>query len=160
MTEIDRLAGLFAALGADDPQSWARSEAEENIPQLARYRLLRMLWQDIDGWSSAAPDWIGTFQRDGSAAGAVERALRLGVTPDDLGAVAREVSRETVFALLHRLCDPTGEDLGAGVEEQLPGWCLAETSPSGEHTGRHLDALYEDLNGLDPRAQESEAGYS
>ncbi|WP_327323988.1 hypothetical protein OG735_16845 [Streptomyces sp. NBC_01210] len=30
MTEIDRLAGLFAALGADDAHGWARSEAKES----------------------------------------------------------------------------------------------------------------------------------
>lgn len=49
MTDITALTGLFTALGADD------AEAEENIPQLARYRFLRMVWQDIDGQSAAAP---------------------------------------------------------------------------------------------------------
>ncbi|GAA3484151.1 hypothetical protein [Streptomyces yanii] len=152
MNDIDRLTALFTALGADDARGWADSEAEENIPQLARYRFLRMVWQDIDAWSTAAPDWVGAYAEEGSAAGAVGRALRLGLTHQELGEIAREVAKETAFGVLYGLADPTDGRLPPGIEEQLPGWCLAELSPAGEPTGRILDALYEDLDEVDPAA--------
>ncbi|GGT48048.1 hypothetical protein P6B95_19110 [Streptomyces atratus] len=151
MTDIDKLTGLFTALGADDAAGWADSEAEENIPQLARYRFLRMVWQDIDGWSTAAPDWVEAYRKDGLAGGAVGRALALGLTPGDLGEIAREVAKETAFGLLYGLADPADGDLPPEVEQQLPGWCLAELTPQGEPTGRILDALYEDLDEVEPQ---------
>ncbi|MFJ7946632.1 hypothetical protein ACIQ6K_23715 [Streptomyces sp. NPDC096354] len=151
MTDIDKLTGLFEALGADDAPDWADSEVEENIPQLARYRFLRMVWQDIDVWSSAAPDWVEAYRKEGLAGGAVERAVRLGLTSGELGEIAREVARETAFGVLHSLAEPADGDLPPEVEEQLPGWCVAELSPQGEPTGRMLDALHEDLDELEPQ---------
>lgn len=154
MTDIDELpelTGLFEALGADDAAGWAESEAEENLPQLARYRFLRMVWQDIDAWSTAAPDWVEAYREGGLAGGAVERALRLGLTPDELGEIAREIAKETAFGLLHGLADPTDGDLPPETEARLPGWCLAELSPEGRPTGRILDALYEDLDEAEPQ---------
>ncbi|MER7726600.1 hypothetical protein [Streptomyces sp. NPDC096323] len=151
MTDIDALTGLFETLGADDALGWAESEAEENIPQLARFRFLRMAWQDIDAWSSAAPDWVEAYRKSSAASGAVERALRLGLTPAELGEIAREVAKETAFGLLHGLDDPADGDLPPGTVAQLPGWCLAELSPEGEPTGRILGALHEDLDEAEPQ---------
>lgn len=151
MNDIDRLAGLFTALGADDPEGWADSEVEEGIPQLARYRFLRMIWQDIDVWSTAAPDWVAAYREEGLAGGAVERAVRLGLSDAELGEIAREVAKETAFGLLHGMADPSDGDLPPEVERRLPGWCLAELSPEGEPTGRVLEALHEDLDELEPQ---------
>ncbi|MFD3975873.1 hypothetical protein [Streptomyces cyaneofuscatus] len=153
MTELDRLTALFRALGADgdDAPDWAESEAEEGLPQLARYRLLRTVWQDVDAWTTEAPRWVAAYRSDGVAAGAVDRALAAGLTPEDLGELAREVARETAFGVLYALADPADGSLPAEVEEQLPGWRLAELDPAGEPTGRHLDALHEDFAGLEPK---------
>lgn len=148
----DELGGLFEALGADDPQGWAESEDEENLPQLARYRLLRMVWQDIDAWSQTAPHWVEAYRREGVAGGAVERAVRLGLTPAELGEIAREVARETAFGLLQGLDDPARGDLPPGTEGRLPGWRLGELSARGEPTGRVLGALHEDLNETEPQS--------
>ncbi|QKW43377.1 hypothetical protein [Streptomyces microflavus] len=152
MTELDRLTALFEALGADgDAPDWAESEAEEGLPQLARYRLLRTVWQDVDAWAAEAPRWVAAYRTDGVAAGAVDRALAAGLTPEDLGELAREVARETAFGVLYALADPADGSLPAEIEEQLPSWRLAELDPAGEPTGRHLDALHEDFAGLEPR---------
>ncbi len=152
MTELDRLTALFQALGAgDDAPDWAESEAEEGLPQLARYRLLRTVWQDVDAWGTEAVRWVDSYRTDGVAAGAVDRALAAGLTPEDLGELAREVARETAFGVLHALADPADGSLPAEVEEQLPGWRLAELDPAGEPTGRHLDALHEDFAALEPK---------
>lgn len=152
MTELDRLTALFRALGADDDApDWAESEAEEGLPQLARYRLLRTVWQDVDAWGTEASRWVDSYRTDGVAAGPVDRALAAGLTPEDLGELAREVARETAFGVLHALADPADGSLPAEVEEQLPGWRLAELDPVGEPTGRHLDALHEDFAALEPK---------
>jgi hypothetical protein len=48
------LRSQFETLGADDPESWARSQVEEGLPHLARYALLRSLWTEcIDGWAAS-----------------------------------------------------------------------------------------------------------
>lgn len=145
------LTRLFDALGAEDAEGWAESEAEEGLPQLARFRLLRAVWQDIDAWSTTAPQWVAAYRREGVAGGAVERAVRLGLTADELGEIAREVARETAFALLQGLDDPDRGDEPDEVAGRLPGWFLGELSARGEPTGRVLGALHEDLNEVEPQ---------
>ncbi|MEI7032483.1 hypothetical protein [Streptomyces pratensis] len=152
MTELDRLTALFGALGAGgDAEDWAESEAEEGLPQLARYRFLRTVWQDIDAWGAGAHRWVESYRCGGSAAEAVERALAAGLTPEDLGALAREIARETAFGVLHALSDPADGSLAPDVEERLPRWRLAELDPAGEPTGRYLDALHEDFAEVEPK---------
>ncbi|MFD3565018.1 hypothetical protein ACFWVU_35965 [Streptomyces sp. NPDC058686] len=149
MTDIENLAKLFAALGAADPESWARSEIEEGLPQLARYRLLRAVAHDVAGWERAALRWTEAYQHGGPASDAMARALAAGVSVDDLGTIAREVARETAFGLLYRLSDPADDTAPAGVEDELPSWELVEVSATGEATGRVLAGLYEDMAELD-----------
>ncbi|MFC8536850.1 hypothetical protein ACFUJY_23425 [Streptomyces sp. NPDC057249] len=153
--DMDRLARLFDALGAEDAEGWAESEAEEGLPQLARYRFLRMVWQDIDAWSTTASDWVAAYRAAGAAGGAVERAVALGLTADELGEIAREVARETAFALLQGLDDPARGDEPDEVAGRLPGWALAELSARAEPTGRVLGALHEDLNETEPQTPTS-----
>ncbi|WP_330312261.1 hypothetical protein OHS17_12810 [Streptomyces sp. NBC_00523] len=156
--DIGSLTRLFDALGAEDPEGWAESEAEEGLPQLARFRLLRTVWQDIDAWSTTASDWVAAYRRDGAAGGAVERAVRLGLTAEDLGEIAREVARETAFALLQGLDDPDRGDEPDEVAGRLPGWFLGENSVRGGPTGRILNALHEDLNETEPQTPTSRTG--
>ncbi|MEV6106668.1 hypothetical protein AB0M28_18400 [Streptomyces sp. NPDC051940] len=149
MTDIEKLTGLFAALGAANPESWAISEIDEDLPQLARYRLLRATSRDVAAWEGAASRWVEGYQRGGPASEPISRALAAGVTVEDLGVIAREVARETALGLLYRLSDPTDDAAPAGMEADLPGWQLVEISAAGEATGRVLDGLYEDLAELD-----------
>lgn len=53
--------------------------------------------------------------------------------------------------MLCALADPADGSLPADVEAQLPGWRLAELTPAGAPTGRHLDALHEDFAELEPK---------
>ncbi|MGW2828846.1 hypothetical protein [Streptomyces sp. NPDC001286] len=145
MTDAETLGRLLAALGAEDPQGWAESEVQENLPQLARYRLLRALSQDIEAWDTASIDSL----RAGMKAE--------GAHPTDPVAeaawIARAVARETVFGILYRLADPDSDDLPTDLRQQLPGWVLMETTPAGEPTHRVLDALHEDLDTMDSPAE-------
>lgn len=151
--DIAKLTRLFEALGAEDAEGWA--EAEQDVPQLARYRFLRMVWQDIDAWSTTAPHWVAAYREEGVAGGAVERAVRLGLTAVELGEIAREVARETAFALLQGMDDPERGEVPGETEGRLPGWFLGELSERGEPTGRVLGALHEDLNETEPQSPTS-----
>jgi hypothetical protein len=133
-----RLLHALNELGCDDPEGWARSEVEENIPQLARYQFLHTLWpQMIDSW------------RDGiTNIPAAQRAQRAGASRDDLTQLAQAVAYETVFAMLSHLADDDQ------ATDSLPSWTLTETDPAGTPTGRSLDSLHEDLLALDPSGQE------
>ncbi|AVT34191.1 hypothetical protein C6361_05355 [Plantactinospora sp. BC1] len=127
-------------LGCADPHGWTRSEIEENLPQLARYRFLRTLWpRMIDGWH----DGITNIP-------AARRALDAGASRPDLTQLARAVAYETVFAMLQHL----GDDERATAE--VPSWTLAEISRTGHITGRQLDGLHEDLLALDPSGREGQ----
>ena len=39
------LLTIFRKLGADDPEGWAVSEAEDGIPQLSRFILIKKAWE-------------------------------------------------------------------------------------------------------------------
>ncbi|MER5449047.1 hypothetical protein ABT065_26000 [Streptomyces sp. NPDC002764] len=145
MTDAETIRRLLAALGADDPQGWAESEVEENLPQLARYRLLRALSQDIEAWDNASIDSL----RDGMTA---EEARPSDPTAETTR-TARAIARETVFGILYRLADPDSDDLPTDLRQQMPGWVLMETTPAGEPTHRVLDALHEDLDTMDAPAE-------
>ncbi|MFD3929448.1 hypothetical protein [Streptomyces sp. NPDC058614] len=161
MTDAEKLTRLFAALGASDPQGWAESAVEENLPQLARYRLLRALSQDIQAWDTAS---INSLLDDGDGDGRNHHAERACTDSQraraldqaaDTARIARAVARETTFSVLYRLADPDSDDLPAELRQQMPGWVLMETAPAGEPTHRVLGALYEDLDTLGPPAQAS-----
>ncbi|MFF4273248.1 hypothetical protein [Streptomyces sp. NPDC001536] len=142
MTDTEKLSRLFAALGTDDARGWAESEVEENLPQLARYRLLRALSQDIQAWDASS---IASLRDESTATADVE----------DL---ARAIARETTFNVLYRLADPGLDDLPVDLHGQVPGWALMETTPAGELTGRVLNGLHEDLDTVAPAAKASPSG--
>ncbi|MFB6568952.1 hypothetical protein [Streptomyces noursei] len=74
----ESLRTQFGSLGAVDAADWARSEIEENQPQLARFVLLRALWRGaIDGWADP-----GALEQVAAA----RRLLDAGADRNDLGA--------------------------------------------------------------------------
>ena len=49
-SRAEALCDTFARLGADEPDSWAHSEVEEDIAQLGRFVFLRAVWREIERW--------------------------------------------------------------------------------------------------------------
>ncbi|HEX4301619.1 MAG TPA: hypothetical protein VHZ78_02415 [Rhizomicrobium sp.] len=150
----------FQALGADDPEGWARSEISEDIPQLARFAFLRTLWpQQINRWvdpaSTEFDKYVALADSEpkapfADAGAALKRVLALGAARSDIAAIARMVAYRTVFDLLAHIdegCDP---DRPAG----LPGWTLIETDRNDHPTGRAVGGLHEDVLMLDPTGRE------
>jgi hypothetical protein len=153
-----RLVRLFRELGARDPEGWARAEATEGIPHLARYAFLWPLWRDaIDGWADVRwmDQWIARAERRPEAAfadagAALSRLLQSGASRADISAVARVVGYETTFAILDRVDAGGDRDLS----DEYPGWRLVEVGRDDKPTGRAVSGLHEELLMLDPSGRE------
>lgn len=145
---LERLTNVFESLGADDARGWASSEVEEDIPQLARYLVLRLLWRyAVDIWDTAdALDRVP----------AARRLLAAGADRADLVRLARHAAYSAVHSTLYRIGE--GFDPEADIDG-LPGWMLMETTDVslGEYvqlTGRKVDSLHEDILMMDPSGRE------
>jgi hypothetical protein len=153
------LVEQLRAVGADQPEDWAFSEVAENIPQLARFLVLRHLWRrEIDSWQDVSwiQDMVARAKRDptgyfADAGDALQRLIALGATPEDLGRIARYVAYFTVFGTLNAI--DTGQD--PELDDAYPGWTLMETThPDETLTGRFVGGLHESLLSMDPTGRE------
>ncbi|MFE9404174.1 hypothetical protein ACFYNY_20730 [Streptomyces sp. NPDC006530] len=136
------LRAQFEALGTADASDRARSEIDQNQPELARFMLLRSLWRDaIDGW--ACP---GALEQVAAA----RRLLDAGADRNDLVLLARAVAYEAVFVAV--------DELDCGGDVNVPGtdvgWVVMEASDDGSSTGRPLAGLHEDLLTMDPSGRD------
>jgi hypothetical protein len=169
----EALAERFRALGAGDPEAWALSEVEDNIPQLARFLFLRRVWRSAEEWALPPADWFADREPEPAddeedadddaepsdsaeeedaepaflaAQQAVRRILAAGADPEDLREVAKSIFFFTAFDAVQSLDE--GHDPRAG--EGMPGWFLAEIGGDLMITGRALDHLHEDLLTTEP----------
>ncbi|GAA1111781.1 hypothetical protein NE857_22085 [Nocardiopsis exhalans] len=149
------LIRVFTALGAADPQAWADSEMGEDIPQLARFLFLRCVRQVVAQWEQ--PGAVEQLLADPRSPDALAQFEAAGIEPRTLALFASRVAHATAFDLAYRLADSDFVDHDPQdpdgyppreLRDELPGWCLVESTPTGEHTDRHLDSLHEDIGGL------------
>lgn len=98
------LVRRFRELGAQDPEGWAKSESDENIPQLARFCFLRGTWRGINGWATS-DTWIDNSLKEGTRGGhevfvkggqALQRLLNAGASRSDLQDLARLIAFNAV----------------------------------------------------------------
>jgi len=150
------LTELLTRLGATDPSAWARSEVEEDIPQLARFLFLRQAWTHVvaDGDTTWIDAWreLASQSPHAPCAGigpAMERLLAAGARPEDIATVVRVMQYSTLFGLCYLLDDPG--DVEPEVSEVA--WALVEVDDEGT-VGRHIGALHESLLETDPSGRE------
>ena len=138
----------FRELGAQDPESWAKSESEENIPQLARFCFLRGIWRSIESWTTSDA-WIDNSLKEGTRGGhetfvkggqALQRLLDARASRTNLQDLARLIAFNATFEVLNRIDDGYDADL----EDDYPGWRLIETMNEKE-TARAVSGLHESL---------------
>jgi len=137
----DELSAAMKAAGCSDPRDWVNSELGENLPQFARFLMLRdvhALADDVDGTLSEAlfdrPDLEQTLA-----------TLRSAVDP------------QALHALLHAYGKALGNSVVMAVDEGpamredgMPGWLLMETDANDEPTGRLVQGLHEDYLDFTP----------
>lgn len=158
MEEISRLTALFERLGAKHPEQWARSQIEEDIPQLARFLFLRQAWRLVvergdDTWISESRAAAAASPDDpGSAIGpALERLLAIGASEKDLSVIVRTMQWKVLAGLCYLLDDP-------GITEDDVrdiAWRLFQVDekdqPVAVISGLHESVLETEPSGLEMR---------
>ena len=153
---LAELSDLFRKLGADDPDQWAASQLEEDIPQLHRYLFLREAWRRIVPEDNV--DWIGAYIHDSESnpsepyAGigfALNRCLDKGTAPEDLTEIVRGMQAELLFALAYMLEDPDIRD--PDVRDLC--WALFAVDEEGQPFA-HIGGLHESVLETDPTGRE------
>jgi len=152
----EQLARLFGQLGASEPESWAASQINEGIPQLARFLFLRQAWRGVVDENN--PSWIEAAiqeadhhpDRPYAAVGhALKKLKALGAHDSDLVDLVRGMQAELLFSLCYLLGDP------GDLEEEVAAisWALVQLDASGNIIGS-IDALHESVLKTDPTGRE------
>jgi hypothetical protein len=151
-----KLAALFRKLGARDPDDWARSQLEEDIPQLARFLFLRQAWRAV--LDEADATWITAAiaradSRPDEPYAGVGHALRKlrsrGATDEELTDLVRGMQAELLFQFCYLLEDP------GDVEPEVAdiSWSLVQVDHDGNVLA-NVDGLHESVLETDPTGRE------
>jgi len=137
-----RISALLEEMGAQDPNSWARSEVSENLAQTARYIVLsRIRRETIDKWSTP-----GEIDRDSQYSdeykSIVSQLKSLGASEDLLVQFAKNIAYSTAFSI----CYIIDEGVDPWGPEEAPGWSPVEINSEGELTGRDVGSIHESLS--------------
>jgi hypothetical protein len=127
------LAARMAELAAPNPERWAQSETNENIPQEARWIFIKRIWQaSIDDVTADNNPHCIELLEAGTDAERLTKALRFAAF-------------DAMLAVVMALDD--GRDFDAPAD--APGWLLMETRVDelGEEqpTGRDIGGLHESI---------------
>jgi hypothetical protein len=139
------VAGLRAA-GCRDPEAWAQSELEEDIPQFARYLLCKTIWEHaIEPWRDEAG--LNEFPE-------AQALLDGGADREQLRLLAGKIAYETMTAIVNAI--DQGEYVGpAAVPDEAPGWVIVEIDgKSLKPTGRGAGFIHESILSVDPTGTE------
>jgi hypothetical protein len=158
--DIEELTRIFQSVGAEDPEGWAGSQIDEDIPQLHRFLFIKQAWTHVvgeedTGWiDRAIEDWRQNPDAPYSGQGrALERMLALGVDRSAIVDLTRAAQAAMLSSLCYQLSDPGIYD---HAEEQVNsiGWALVTTDADFEPTSQLIDALHESVLSLDPTGRE------
>jgi hypothetical protein len=177
---LPELAETFRALGAGDPETWAASEVEDDIPQLARFLFLRRLWRSAWQWKQPPEAWFAEVEADSASDGDVEEDDDTptlvhdaydGGEQDEDGDPPFLAAQQAVRRILAAGADPedlkevaraiflhTAFDAVQTVDEGhdpqagegMPGWLLTEVGGDLVLTGRVIPDLHQDLLTTEP----------
>jgi hypothetical protein len=154
-SDIKELIRRFAALGASDPEAWATSQAEEGIPQLARFLFLRQAWQHVVAEDD--PSWIAAEieaadddpEAPLSGVGhALKRLKAIGASDADLTDLVRGMQVHILSSLCYLLEDP---GLEGEPEAEDISWALCQITEEGAVP---VNGLHESVLETDPTGRE------
>ena len=157
--EIEKLTEHFRALGAFDPESWARSQIEEGIPQYARLVFLRQAWQSViaDGDTSWIDPEIQEAERrprqPGAGIGpALKRMLAAGASREDITEVVRVMQWSVLQGIAYQLADPGVVEYPSDETPRV-NWTLFEVDDDGQPL-HAINGLHESVLDTDPTGRE------
>ena len=153
---VAKLSSLFRKLGAANPEQWAASQLEEDIPQLHRYLLQRQAWRQI--LAEDDQDWIDAYIRHSESrpsdpysgiGPALKRCLDKGAAPEDLTEIVRVMQAELLFGIAYLLEDPDIRD--PDVDDLC--WALFAIDEDGQPLAQ-IGGLHESVLETDPTGRE------
>jgi hypothetical protein len=172
------LAERFREAGAEQPEGWAASEVEDDIPQLARFIFLRRLWRGAWQWTQPPEEWFAEIVPDEGPVGEEDddEPTLVSASPDEapddedadppffaaqqavrriLAAGAdpedlKEVARAIFVHTAFDAVQTVDEGHDPRVGEGMPGWLLTEVGGDLVLTGRVIPDLHEDLLTTEP----------
>jgi hypothetical protein len=104
---VQALAKVFAALGARNAETWARTHVDDGSDELGRFVLLRAMWL-----RSIEPGrLLANARKDRTAGPAVERLMK-NASITDLDALIRFAQRSSLDDVCKVLDDPADNDDG------------------------------------------------
>ena len=151
--DLEQLTRLFRDLGADEPELWAKSQAEEGINQLHRYMFLRQAWKLVV--SDNDHSWIDTYiayamarpdEPFASVGTGLGKLVESGADRRLLAEVVRGMQAELLAGLCYLLDDPSIDE----PEAAHVGWRLVETDDDYAPTDRPIGGLHESVMETDP----------
>jgi hypothetical protein len=135
---IEALTKVFEALGADNPQKWARSHVENGIDELGRFVLLRALWMKV----VEPGKLLARAKKDKNVGAAVDRLMK-NADLADLDALIRVTQIFALGDVLSVFDDPADNEEGIK-------WAIFRTDPKGLPLWS-LDQLVNALGDAKPR---------
>jgi hypothetical protein len=153
------LADLFRKLGAPHAETWAKSQIQEGIPQLARFLFLRQAWRKVA--SEEDTSWIGRWieryeshpTEPFAGQGRALKQLRArGATDEEITDLVRAREAELLFSFCYLLEDPEINDSGADDVT----WGLFQTDDDGNPLVplMRIGGLHESVLETDPTGRE------
>ena len=156
MVDRSQLVSIFRELGARDPEEWADSEINEDIPQLARFLFLKGCWDVIvpDTDTSWIDNVLQNFpetsgQPFAGGAHAIRRMLAQGCTKADIAELVRCFQAELLLGICYLMADAGSVE---GNEEHA-NWALVELDEDG-CPKRPISGLHESVLETDPSGRE------
>lgn len=158
--KLDDLTETFRVLGADDPNSWAISEVEQGIPQLAMYvflkRSLGLFSADsLDRWLQSVAHHHG-HEHD-SAKQSLSRIAHQGVQREDIRTLLKAFGREMLMEMCCLLDNTSAthfEDYELNRRVADVNWRLYAVDDNGNPRSP-MEGLHEIVNDV---ADQSESG--
>lgn len=147
------LTALFRKLGAREPAAWARSQINENIPQLARFLFLRQAWKLVVNNNDS--NWIREMRQidpdkpGGDIGPAITRLLAAGGQEGDLTKIVRVMQ----WRLLSGLCQLLDDPGNIGSEAGDIAWRLFQVDEV-DHPIAVIGGLAESVLETDPAGRE------
>lgn len=152
--ELRSLTEVFRQAGATDPESWARSQLAEGIPQLAIFSFAKALWngairEDDDKWIDQEMEWAKKCSSDPCAqvGPALQEMLAKGVSRSAITDLVRVMQYEVLYHACSVLDGASMEDV------PITDWTLHQVDEDGQPVAI-IQGLHEVLLSMDPTGRE------
>lgn len=152
--ELKQLTELFRKYGAADPESWASSQINEGIPQLAIFCFAKAAWEGVVSesdvaWIDHEIEWSARHRNApcSQAGEALMQMLAKGVSREIITDLVRVMQYSTLF----HVCSL----LDGACETGLPvnNWSLFQVDDNDKPLAC-IHGVHENVLGLDPTGRE------